>query len=437
MPLQPKRWQHCDRCWRFCSSIILALTLMGLGGYRFVGRKKNLSAFKNMNIARLTTALRAREVAISPDGKYVAYVTAEAGKAQSSGATDGDSKRYSDYWQPTEGYYGGLTFSPDVELRPYYVRSPSVNSPGTLYQIPTLGGESRKVMERVDSPVAFSPEGKRVAFARENPGAETAVVVAGGDGSRRTAGSPRERSLTYLSVPGMAWSPDGKRIAIGTYSGGLCYVMTVQVEDGSVKRIGSKGWRHVLRVAWLSDSSGLVLGAQESPNRPVQLWELSYPDGQARRITNDLNDYLDLDLTADSLALVSVLREVRSNLWLESRDSANQGKQISFGAATQDGMFGLAWTAEGRIAYASLASGGRELWVVDPDGAHSRQLTSDADLQFFSTPSSCPDGSIVFASGAIGAANIWSIDQDGGNRKTANAGGYQRRPLLLRLTGSG
>jgi Tol biopolymer transport system component/predicted Ser/Thr protein kinase len=406
-------------------SVILALTLMVLGGYRLVGRKKNLAAFQTMTIERLTTAGSAREVAISPDGKYVAYVTAETGKRSlcvRQTATRSDIQIIA----PTEGYYGGLTFSPDGNYV-YYVRSPSVNSAGTLYQIPTLGGESRKVMERVDSPVAFSPEGKRVAFARENPGAETAVVVAGDDGSG-------ERQLAARKIPdifvssGMAWSPDGKRLAIGAYSGGLCYVMTVQVEDGAVKRIGSKGWRHVLRVAWLSDSSGLVLGAQESPNRPVQLWELSYPDGQARRITNDLNDYVDLDVTADSRALVSVLREVRSNLWLESRNSSNQGKQISFGAATQDGIFGLAWTAEGRIAYASLASGGRELWMVDPDGAHSRQLTTDADLQFFSTPSSCPDGSIVFASGAIGAANIWSIDQDGGNRKQLTREGTNGAP---------
>jgi Tol biopolymer transport system component/predicted Ser/Thr protein kinase len=406
-------------------SIILTLALIGVGVYKIVGRKKTLAPFQTMTIERLTTAGSARKVAISPDGKYVAYITGETGKRGlwvRQAATRSDIQIIA----PTEGYYGGLTFSPDGNYV-YYVRSPSSNGPGTLYQIPALGGEPRKLLERVDSPVAFSPEGKRVAFVRENPGAETAVVVAGIDGTG-------ERQLATRKIPdlfvdsGMAWSPDGKSIAIGAYSGGECYVMTVQVADGSVTRIGSKGWRHILRVAWLADSSALVLGAQESPNRPVQLWEISYPDGQARRITNDLNDYVDLDVTADSSTLVSVLREVRSNLWLVSRDSANQGKQITSSAATQDGMFGLAWTAEGRIMYASVASGGRELWVVDADGSHPRQLTSDADLQFFSTPSSCPDGSTVFASGAIGAANVWSIDEDGSNRKQLTHEGTNGAP---------
>jgi Tol biopolymer transport system component/predicted Ser/Thr protein kinase len=422
-PLQ-KRWRIATVLILWIG-VIVALALIGAGVFRLMGRKKIPAAFQTMTIERLTTAGSAREVAISPDGKYVVYVTGETGKR---GLWVRQTVTRSDIQiiPPSEGYYGGLTFSPDGNYV-YYVRSPSGNTAGALYQIPTLGGESRKLLERVDSPVAFSPEGKRVAFARDNPGAETAVMVAGADGTG-------ERQLSARKIPdlfvdsGMSWSPDGKSIAIGAYSGGECYVMTVQVADGAVKRIGSKGWRHILRVAWLADSSGFVLGAQESPNRPVQLWELSYPEGQVRRITNDLNDYVGLDVTADSSALVSVLREVHSNLWLNSRESSNPGKQISFGAATQDGMFGLVWTEEGRLAYASLASGGRELWVVDADGSHPRQLTSNADLQFFSTPSSCPDGSIVFASGAIGSADIWSIDQDGGNRKQLTREGTNGAP---------
>src|SRR5208283_1916306 len=227
---------------------------------------------------------------------------------------------------------------------------------------------------------------------------------------------------------GMSWSPDGRSIAIGAYSGGEGYVMTVRVADGSVKRVGSKGWHRILRVAWLADSSGFVLGAQDSANGPLQLWELSYPEGQARRITNDLNDYVDLDMTADSRALVTVLREVRSNLWLGSRSAPSQARQIGFGVATQEGLFGLVWTAEGRIAYGSLASGRRELWVMDADGSHPRQLTSGADLQFFSSPSSCPDGSILFASGVYGAANIWRIDSDGGNQRQLTREGTNGAP---------
>src|SRR5208283_615125 len=55
-------------------SVSLVLALIGVSVYRFVGRKKNLAPFQTMTIERLTTAGKARKVAISPDGKYVAYV---------------------------------------------------------------------------------------------------------------------------------------------------------------------------------------------------------------------------------------------------------------------------------------------------------------------------------------------------------------------------
>ena len=427
--LPGKSGAHLRRRWTTSRTLVLlclTLAVVVAGAYLLVGRKKALVPFQTMTIERLTTSGTARRVAISPDGKYVAFVTDEAGK-QSLWVRQTATRSDIEIIPAVKGQiYGALTFSRDGNYV-FYVRSPTVFESGTLYQIPTLGGESRKVVDHVDSPVAFSHEGRQLAFVRNNPGSEMALVVMEADGTG-------ERQLAARKIPdpfadsGVSWSPDNKSIAIGAYSGGACYVVAVRVADGSVKRVGSKGWVHIVRVAWLADSSGVVLGAQESANGPVQLWELSYPDGQARRITNDLNDYVDLDMTADSGALVTVLREVRSNLWLGSRGAPGQARQIGFGVATQEGLFGLAWTAGRRIAYGSLASGRRELWVMDADGSHPRQLTSGADLQFFSTPSSCPDGSILFASGVFGAANIWRIDPDGGKQRQLTYEGTNGAP---------
>lgn len=393
---------------------ILALAAILVTVYEFESRKRAGSPFQNMTIERLTTTGRARKVAISPDGKYVAYVMGEPGK-QSVSVRQTATRSDIEIIPAVAAYYDGLTFSPDGNYI-YYVRSPSPYMTGSLYRVPSLGGESRKIVDRVDSPVAFSAQGNQVAFIRLNPGGESALMVAPVDGGGERNLSARKIPDPFVSA-GMAWSPDGNNIAIGAYSGGKCYVVTVKVTDGSVQKVGPKGWRHVYKVAWLAGLNELVVGAQESANAPLQLWDLSYPGGQARRITNDLNNYADLDVTADSNVLVTVLRELRSNLWLDSGIAAGQAKQISFGAGTQEGLFGLVWTGEGRIVYGSLASGARELWVMDADGGHQKQLTADAELQFFSSPSSCPDGTILFASGAYGSANIWRIDADGGSRR--------------------
>jgi len=404
--------------------LALALLVIAVGIYIVWGRQKAVVPFQTMTIERLTTSGTAQQVAISPDGKYVAYETEQAGK-QSLWVRQIATRSDIQIIPPSDFFYGGLTFSPDGNYI-LFVRGPSGYGPGTLYQIPALGGESRKLTDRVSSPVAFSPGGKQLAFVRENPDAETVLTVMEADGSGERPVAARKIPDPF-SYSGLSWSPDGKSIAIAAYSGGQCYVTTVRVADGSMQQVGTKGWRHILKVAWLPNASGFVLGAEDSAG-PLQLWELSYPDGQARRITNDLNDYVGLDLTADAATLVTVLREIRSNVWVGSWAAPNQVQQISFGAATQEGLHGLTWTADGRIAYGSLASGRRELWLMNSDGAQPRQLTFGADLQFFSSPSACSDGSIVYAAGVFGAANIWRIAEDGGNPKQLTHEGTNGAP---------
>ncbi len=36
-----------------------------------------------------------------------------------------------------------------------------------LYQVPSLGGTPRRILADVDSPISFSPDGKRFSFVRE------------------------------------------------------------------------------------------------------------------------------------------------------------------------------------------------------------------------------------------------------------------------------
>ena len=59
--------------------------------------------------------------------------------------------------------YSGLAFSPDGNSIYYTVAE---NGMGTLYDIPLVGGNSRKLLENVDGKVTFSPDGKTMAFVR-------------------------------------------------------------------------------------------------------------------------------------------------------------------------------------------------------------------------------------------------------------------------------
>ena len=88
-----------------------------------------------------------------------------------------------------------MAFSPDGnEL--YYAVKANLDA-GTLYRVPALGGTPVKVLEKIDSPISFSPDGKRFVLVRGNfPNqGESALVIANVDGSN-------ERTLLVKKAAG-------------------------------------------------------------------------------------------------------------------------------------------------------------------------------------------------------------------------------------------
>jgi len=394
---------------------IAAATIVAAFAIYLVAGHKTKPAFQTMIIERVTNAGDVRRGAISPDGKYLAFAAGVPGKVGlwvRQVATRSDIQ----ISPQTAGIVEGLTFSRDGNYV-YYVLDKGDAQSGQLFQVPTLGGQSRKVGGGIDSPVSFSPDGNHFAFLRQTTSDGSALLV-------RSVDSQAEQKVAERLAPegftgyGLAWSPDGKQLAVSAYAGGRCYVMTVPAAGGQLRPIGMQGWAHIRQVAWLADSSGLVLIALQSHSSPGQIWQISYPGGKARRITNDLNDYFDLSLTADSQALFAAQVEVISNIWTMPGAKAARAVQVTSGVGTQDGLYGLQWTEDGRMIFASLAGGTRELWWRKAGGP-PRQITTDADLGFFSTPSVCPGGrTIVYGAGRLGSALIWRVDADGGKPET-------------------
>ena len=67
----------------------------------------------------------------------------------------------------------------------------------SLYKVPVLGGTPALIIEDIDSPVTFSPDGQRIAFMRGSMArGTTELVVADADGSQRHASWPRHRHPT-------------------------------------------------------------------------------------------------------------------------------------------------------------------------------------------------------------------------------------------------
>ena len=420
--------------------LVVAASGITVGLYKLITgnpSQTNLAdPFQKMKITRLTTTGKASIAAISPDGKYVAH--AMGGRSQQSLwlrhiATGSDKEIV-----PTAQVdYMALTFSPDGNYI-YFLRWESVDGSNPLYRVPVLGNSIQKLLSDVDAGLTFSPDGRQIANIRGYPERDEALLMtANADGTdEQTLLTRRPQWDVFPTLGGRmwgpAWSPDGAVIAFALRKdepdGEYRNVMTVRVKDHAEQQVTFQKWSSLGQLAWLSDGTGLIVAAADSETSPEeQVWRVSYPSGEARRITNDTNDYSGISLTADSTALVTVRTEQSSNVWMAPGGSASRAVQIT--SNNFDGVDGISWTPDGRIVYTTRARGSSNISIVNADGTGQKQLTIDARDNY--NPSASPDGRyIVFASNRTANRCVWRMDIDGSNAKQLTNGIDARGPVI-------
>jgi Tol biopolymer transport system component/tRNA A-37 threonylcarbamoyl transferase component Bud32 len=399
---------------------VLALVGLAFGVYRFA-RKGGaagapVASLQNMKFTKLQAAGQTINAVVSPDGKYVARTVYEGGKTSVRVRQVGTTNE-KELVAPSEAGYTGLTFSPDGTFL-CYVAVPLGGNLGELYRVSSLlGGEPQKIVTDVDSAVAFSPDGKQFAFRRHLPKTnEDTLLVANEDGSGERVLVVRKSPVT---MPTLAWSPDGRQIAFavnGTDENGYYMnVETVRASDGATETISGARWRSIGTLAWLSDASGLVFNGRDRaslPSTPEQIWFVAYPGGEAQKITNDLNAYKSVSLTADSRTLLALQSSYSADIWLSAGGGGDAPRQL-----TRDGSAGTpAWMPDGRIVFQSGASGNGDIWVMNADGGGQRQLTFDPNND--GSPEVSRDGRlIVFISNRSVGWSIWLMNADGSGQR--------------------
>ena len=349
----------------------LAYGLIGL--WRHQQPRAKVSS-QSMKITRLTDSGNATAAAISPDGNYVAYVREDEGKVglwlkQVGQATEREIV------SPTDGQIVGPTFSRDGSLI-YYTASPALEAErGVLYQIPTLGGTSRKVSENIFGPVGLSSDGKRLAFIRTVQGADhvDSLIVANVDGTGEQT-LVRKEGQAYLDN-GPTWSPDGKTIVCGAAVGPdflFESIVVIPVDGGQERWMTPHRWSHLSSTVWLGDRSGLMVLALENQTAELQLWHISYPGGEVQRVTNDLNGYLagSLSITANSSAIVAAQEDRSSRIWVAPMGKGeDRARQLTVGKF--DGLKGVAWTPDGKILCVLKTGDDSNIWLMNRDWIQS------------------------------------------------------------------
>ena len=381
-------------------------------------------AFDSIRLTQLTDSGKAGVAAISPDGRYLAYSAQDAAGREAlwlrqlGTGSEVQILPASEKLAPFE-----VTFTPDAEFL-YYVSFGSESvageiDPRALYRIPTLGGAAQRVLDNVTW-VRVSPDGGRLAYVK------MAQVESTMTWTLCTAhiDATDERCLATRKAPEglshVAWSPDGTSIATLAWAqGGLSSnILVFDVASGRSRSLAA-GTLHLTpsALAWLPDGF-LVVAAEDRAGRTAehQLWLVSDSAGHTRRVTHDLSTYYGFSVTADGRTIVASLIFERANIWVVSADDPRQPRAVTASRQGGDGAFGLDWTLNDRIVFATVAGASSGIWSVRPDGTELRRLTSSAGYDML--PSVSPDGRVVvFMSRLKDRSEAWRMDTEGGSAR--------------------
>jgi len=365
---------------RYRAALIGALAVVAAGAaYVYATRPTQPAATSAVapayEITRLTTSGNAIMPAIAPDGRYIAYVQSD----ERTGATSLWVRQIA-----TPSNVNVVATEPGV-----VIALPTVTPDGNyvdflrgdrdtrldLWRVPFLGGTPRLVVRDVYSPVGWSPDGKQMAFIRWKRTTSELIVADADAGAERVIATRKLPSLfvTYNTVGRPlirpAWSPDGKAIAVfelADYESSPARVVVVDVARGE-ETIHTAGTGLPQGVAWL-DATQLVVshGREDAVRR--QLLRLSYPGGALAPITNDLDDYIGLDLDASRRNLVTSRRETKTSLWIG--DAFGEGsRQIVPPSPSAGNLFRatLSWAGE-RVIIEQLPDAQPTIIAVDRNG---------------------------------------------------------------------
>ncbi|CAN5510707.1 hypothetical protein BH10ACI1_BH10ACI1_03840 [soil metagenome] len=409
--------------------LIAAIAVCGLlivSGFAFFNfkNKETVAAavpFQNFKFKRQTDKGDASGPIISPDGKFIAYTDSKNVVWLKNTATDSSVKILTGA-EGTEEHVAAI--SPDNNY--IYILRFFKEKKAEIIKISLFGGAvQQKISEDMSSGLSLSPDGRQVSFIRSiNETGENAIIVANTDGSGERQVVVNKNG-TWFGTWGQTtvWSPDGSRIACagGMYVEGK-EVPTIRIfraadgEEVSLIKTDSS-WRSLNDIAWMPDGDNL-LAISDDKSSLGQIFKYTISTGEWRRVTNDLSNYMNLSVTADGKHIITIQEDNIGNLWLlPASGDQSQIKQITFGRNLLTDVTGVSWMPDGKIVYATNATGRWEIWIIDADGSNQKQLTQNcAGNDSCSQPVASPDGRyIVFQATLGGVKNIWRMDADGAN----------------------
>jgi len=418
----------------------------------------------NIEIRPLTFTGNVTLGAISPDGKFVAYVRSDEQSLWVRQTSTGNDVRIVPSEAGTD--FLSLTVTPDSSYVDFVARKAATDFSRDLWRVPFLGGTPRKLASLALSGVGWSPDGRLMAFVRNSPtanGTASLVMIADAEGSHERVLAKRLPAKYFGDS--LAWSPDGSAIAvIGSTQGRLDAsntdeIVVLDVATGDEREVIAEPV-DLAGLAWL-DSTHLLTMRDTATTDNTQPMIMDLRNRRSTPLTRDPASYRGVSLTADRLTAVSTRTDTRAGVWLGGAsgeqmalvvpESSAAPRQLSISntgviaylASSLEAaaaiwtvrsgelphiVVGSGWPAYPAIAprgdllvFASDEPGG--IYRVSLDGTHPTKLTDTRGGPIALTP----DGAVaLFAAGY----HLWSVPVAGGAAREISSRSTMSRPVV-------
>jgi len=406
--------------------LLIALAVVAaavFGIYTLMNRNAALP-FQDFSIDSLTASGKIQSAAISPDGKYVLTVVQDKGQS-SLWLHHVPTKSDTQVIAPSDEGFATIGFSPDGNYLYFRKADTKVQDVFTLYRAPVLGGTPQPVVKDIDRGPTFSPDGKQIAYLRENdPDVgkyHVFVAAADGSGEKSISVAATTRDPQYLS-----WNPDGENITEGFLStdGVVTVLDQINVASGKISPLATFKHIPLFQVLWLPDARGLLALYRGPRNayRTEQIGFVPARDGAdaMREVTKDTSSYSTLSVSADSRSVATVQQKFFAELYI--LPATGTGKTLPAPAFDVDKTGPIFAWAGNDAFYMPLDA---KTVRVSLDGKQTQLLDNGAlnDIH------ACADGRTVvlalIGGGGKTGVNLWRVNSDGSNLVRLTEGGRQ------------
>ena len=271
-----------------------------------------------------------------------------------------------------------------------------------LWTVSTDGGEPKPLYQ--DSVYRsthsfFSPDGSKIAYISRRFGAHPDVWVMNADGSNPSAiaADPEQELLP-------TWSQDGRSVYYSKIVGSRTEVWQYSMDDARRRRI----WINSKVAPWLRVMSNGT-EALYHDGTPINVWRADLIKGTARQLTFDTEGagYAAASNDGRWIAL-ELVRGDSTVLAYTDRDGKNQTilNTGTVHAWVND------WSKDDRLLlYAGFVDGAWNIWSIDRVTGEKRKLTNYASLDtYVRYPAwSSKDDRIIYEYGG-GTANIYTVE---------------------------